>query len=507
MGHTILLADDSITIQKVIELTFSDEDFKLHTVGNGQRAIDDVRSVKPDVVLCDIIMPEKNGYEVCEFIKSSPDLRHIPVLLLTGAFEPFDQERARRAGCDGFLAKPFEPQTLISRVRELLAAAVKEPPALAAPPLPAATEVPARPTSEPGPDATVLGAPALGNAEPSENLAYEVGDRELSLGPRDRDLLVEPDEADLAAESAASEDIWSEVQGEFSMSAEPASVGDEGSATLMMDSSSFGISDGGAGFGSMAVSESEPTFGEPGDEAMPTADDEPATAAEPQAAPAEPELTPMGEYPSFGGFGTTEDEEPAEVGESTLLFQSPGAVEEPSWTSSSASSVWEQEPSPVESDWPEAEPTPATKSPWGEPPAATGSLGAAADTESQVHEEVAGFDDVESFEEESIAGPSAWEASQEAGPEERPIAPPEPVQTASPSVPVTPSPGAGSSSSPPGPGMSDAQWDQLVEKVTERVVSRLSERVIQEVAWEVVPELAEALIKKEIETLKAKIPS
>ena len=121
MGHKILLADDSITIQKVIELTFSDEDFELHTVGNGQKAIDEIRSIQPDIVLCDIIMPEKNGYEVCEFIKSTDELQHIPVLLLTGAFEPFDQERAKAAGCEGFLAKPFEPQTLISKVKELLA--------------------------------------------------------------------------------------------------------------------------------------------------------------------------------------------------------------------------------------------------------------------------------------------------------------------------------------------------------------------------------------------------
>jgi len=86
MSKKLLLADDSITIQKVIELTFSDEDFELHTVGNGQKAIDEIRTIQPHIVLCDIIMPEKNGYEVCEFIKSNDDLRHIPVLLLTGAF-------------------------------------------------------------------------------------------------------------------------------------------------------------------------------------------------------------------------------------------------------------------------------------------------------------------------------------------------------------------------------------------------------------------------------------
>ena len=120
MGPKILLADDSTTMQKVIELTFTDEDFELHTVGNGQKAIEEIRTVKPDIVLCDIIMPEKSGYEVCEHIKTSDDLKHIPVLLLTGAFEPFDQDRAKKAGSNGFLAKPFEPQTLISKVKELL---------------------------------------------------------------------------------------------------------------------------------------------------------------------------------------------------------------------------------------------------------------------------------------------------------------------------------------------------------------------------------------------------
>ena len=152
MGHKVLLADDSITIQKVIELTFSDEDFELHTVGNGQKAIDEIRSVRPDIVLCDIIMPEKNGYEVCEFIKSSDDLKQIPVLLLTGAFEPFDQERAKAAGCEGFLAKPFEPQTLISKVKELLAGATGGAAQAAAPPAQPPAPVPVAPPPAPVPD-------------------------------------------------------------------------------------------------------------------------------------------------------------------------------------------------------------------------------------------------------------------------------------------------------------------------------------------------------------------
>ncbi len=120
MGKKILLADDSITIQKVIELTFSDEDFEVVTVGNGRLAVERVLEIRPDIVLCDIIMPEKDGYEVCDFIKRHPQLSNVPVLLLTGAFEPFDQERAARVQCDGFLAKPFEPETLIAKVKDLL---------------------------------------------------------------------------------------------------------------------------------------------------------------------------------------------------------------------------------------------------------------------------------------------------------------------------------------------------------------------------------------------------
>jgi len=141
MSKKILLADDSITIQKVIELTFSDVDFDVVTVGNGRLALEKLAEVRPDVVLCDIIMPEKDGYEVCEQIKKNPASAHIPVLLLTGAFEPFDQERALRVGADGYLAKPFEPETLIAKVKDLLARArpagpapPPQPPVVTAPP-------------------------------------------------------------------------------------------------------------------------------------------------------------------------------------------------------------------------------------------------------------------------------------------------------------------------------------------------------------------------------------
>ena len=120
MPKKILLADDSITIQKVVELTFSDGDYEVVATNNGNKAIQRLAEVRPDIILSDIIMPEKNGYELCEYVKSHPDYRHIPVILLTGTFEPFDPDRAEKAGCDAVITKPFESQSLIHKVEELI---------------------------------------------------------------------------------------------------------------------------------------------------------------------------------------------------------------------------------------------------------------------------------------------------------------------------------------------------------------------------------------------------
>ena len=126
MPKKILLADDSITIQKVVELTFSDGDYEVTAVNNGAKAIQKLSEMRPDIILSDIIMPEKNGYEVCEYVKSHPEFRTIPVVLLTGTFEPFDPDRADKAGCDAVVTKPFESQSLIHKVEELIESARSE---------------------------------------------------------------------------------------------------------------------------------------------------------------------------------------------------------------------------------------------------------------------------------------------------------------------------------------------------------------------------------------------
>lgn len=120
--HKLLLADDSVTIQRVVELTFSGENVQVVTVGDGEQAIARIPVERPDVVLADIGMPKRTGYDVSAFVKGRADLSHIPVLLLAGAFEPVDDARAQQVKCDGVLVKPFEPQQVVSRVRALIEA-------------------------------------------------------------------------------------------------------------------------------------------------------------------------------------------------------------------------------------------------------------------------------------------------------------------------------------------------------------------------------------------------
>ena len=123
MAKTLLLADGSVTIQRVIELTFSHEDVRVVSVPDGARAIQWLENERCDIVLVDVDLPEVDGYSVAAHMKKSPRLQRVPVLLLAGAFDPVDQDRVRSIGVDGVVVKPFEPQVVVARVKELLAAA------------------------------------------------------------------------------------------------------------------------------------------------------------------------------------------------------------------------------------------------------------------------------------------------------------------------------------------------------------------------------------------------
>jgi CheY-like chemotaxis protein len=429
LGKKILLADDSITIQKVIELTFSDEDFEVVTVGNGRLAIERLPEARPDLVLCDIIMPEKDGYEVCEFIKKHPALSHIPVLLLTGAFEPFDQERAARAGCDGFLAKPFEPQTLIAKVKELLGQAGSKPAAAA--PAPASFAPPAPP---PAPAAEPEPAPA-----PPARDDFASG---AAFG------------GEATGRPAYGADIGTVRSPAFRVTGEDRYAPAPASLDELYDDDPYGAGSG----------------------LMPLSDDEADSVSPPPAKP--------------------EDEAPAPWAQPTVEV-------------------------PLETR-------------------------AQAGVESQMATE--GFEEV--FDDEAAA-PAARETAAAPAPapptvergfgfvrQEDVLASPSSPSTPSPAAPPTvregfgwvrdadvPAPAAASAPESPDSSFRDvapAEEEEqtpisrsvagevqvpvdMVEKIAQRVVAQISEKVIREIAWEIIPDLAEALIKREIDRLKAEL--
>ena len=120
----ILVADDNSNIQKMVTLALKDQGIDVVAVGNGEAAVRKISDIVPDLVLADVFMPVRNGYEVCQYVKTDPKLAHIPVILLVGAFDPLDEQEAQRVGADGVLKKPFvPPDPLISMVKSALARA------------------------------------------------------------------------------------------------------------------------------------------------------------------------------------------------------------------------------------------------------------------------------------------------------------------------------------------------------------------------------------------------
>ena len=117
----ILVADDNSNIQKMVGLALKDQGIDVVAVGNGEAAVRKISDVRPDLVLADVFMPVRNGYEVCRYVKQDLRLSHIPVILLVGAFDPLDEQEAQRVGADGVLKKPFvPPDPLISMVKSAL---------------------------------------------------------------------------------------------------------------------------------------------------------------------------------------------------------------------------------------------------------------------------------------------------------------------------------------------------------------------------------------------------
>jgi len=196
MSIKILLADDSLTIQKVVELTFSDAETRLLSVGSGDKAVQALDEFQPDIVLADVVMPGLTGYDVCEAVKQRPGGAFVPVVLLTGTFEPFDRARADRVGSDAIVTKPFDSHALQGLVRELVlkGRAAREAAESAPPPAP----------ERPAPPAFTL---ADLDAPPEAAVPVDTGST-LVLTPLDLDQSAPPPFVEAATAAPAGESIY-----------------------------------------------------------------------------------------------------------------------------------------------------------------------------------------------------------------------------------------------------------------------------------------------------------
>jgi CheY-like chemotaxis protein len=497
MGKKILLADDSITIQKVIELTFSDEDFDVITVGNGRLALEKLPEARPDIVLCDIIMPEKDGYEVCEQIKSNPAHAHIPVLLLTGAFEPFDQERAARAGYDGSLAKPFEPETLIAKVKDLLARAPARPAAAPAPqgaPL-ARPEPPPLPVPSPPEAPPPAAAPSFIPEEPFDNLEDATFEEPAGARP----------------EAAAFVPMTEEESTTLSAAAPP----DEAASTVMFRADDLPWGTGPAPVG-------EPVPAPQADEAEAPAGGEAPVFEEVLEEDLDfgttvyvPEPADVGQDDVFArDVSTLPPIPPADDGSSTGAFV-PGEDVETEGSLPPVEPARVIEPQPIVEAIPTFEPEPVLEPGLDLEPSPVESDAAHAAFEVRPPE-------ARDYQTASLSAGSVqgeWpvlppERPQEAHTAEPPVPPPAAV----PKPPLAPPPesfgdvaaAVSAPASPPATGSSSEASAlsvpvEMVEKIAQRVVAQISEKAVREIAWDVLPDLAEALIKQEIERLKTEL--
>ena len=490
MSKKLLLADDSITIQKVISITFANEDYDLIVVDNGDAALEKARTSHPDLVLADVFMPGKNGYELCAAIKQERGLKGVPVLLLTGTFEPFDENKASACGADGWIAKPFESQALIRKVEELLAASDD-----------IAAEVPEVEDVSP-----LSSQPSEGSA-PAEGVEADMWE-ELEPAAVAPAAPFEPSgEMDVEDGVAADEDLWSDVSFDDEELDQQAATGrtDEemwGAATEVL-----GEEENADTLADHPVEEATlEDFGfevEDNEDWQEEASPSPVTAPEDlMSAEASDDL--WGDEPE--GLGETDEQaatavpvsEPSAAGVDLMSAE----AEEDAWgtyeapTSVSEPAEDEEEPEDIlalsdedileEADlagWDDEDllsesPEDALDAGSEEPTADEEAPAAPFDRPSSTEELPAAFEEAAPVAEEGLFEEALFE---------------EPT----PEMPVASAPAPAAA-----PAVSEAEVARIVERVAAEVVERLAGTILEKIAWEVVPDLAESLIKEEIRQIK-----
>jgi CheY-like chemotaxis protein len=204
MSKRILLADDSAAVRKSIEKTLDSAEYELTVSEDGHGAMEQVTALRPHLVLAHAMLPEIDGYEICRQVKENPDSSHIPVLLLTGTFEPFDINRAKEVGYDGFVTKPLDARELKGLMKQVIDRAVypAEEPAQVEEPEP---EPLPDPENEPAPE-PVEEPPAQEVTDfPTPEPAPEPESPSVSEAMLDRIFPEEPESEPVAAEAEAEE--------------------------------------------------------------------------------------------------------------------------------------------------------------------------------------------------------------------------------------------------------------------------------------------------------------
>lgn len=449
MSKKLLLADDSITIQKVIGITFANEDYELTVVDNGNAALEKAREVHPDLVLADVFMPGRNGYELCSAIKQDPALNRVPVLLLTGTFEPFDEVKAQNAGADSWIAKPFESQTLIDRVEQLLSAASAAPAETAAPV--EQNEAVAAEPSAAGWDELEAPEPPTPALPPAEediwsSIAFDEEDLQPAAPELEEEFLFEEETFPEVSEPAA-QAISPPSPSDLSMpepapaneavalpEAEEPDWGDFEEEILALDDSD--------------ILEAEELVEDEGEDFV--------FAVEEAAAPAGAEASPI---PDF-----TFEDEPVVGDAGDRLAMETAFAEAPGTIADDVAEEWE---------FPDEE-------------------GDALATATALETEAWDFDLTE---EPAAPGESMSPAAPpSAEPEAAVAAPAETI------VSPTPQPGIEERVA----SLSEADLERIVERMVGAVIERLANRTLEKIAWEVVPDLAESLVREEIRKIKEK---
>ena len=221
----ILVADDNSNVQKTVALALADLGVEVVAVNNGEAAVRKLAEIAPDLILADIFMPVRNGYEVCEYVKKDSRFAHVPVVLLVGAFDPLDEREAQRVGADGILKKPFvPPDPLIAMIKALLDRTLGDRLVTVAASKPAASvqgKAGGVATAEEHPPApeTPDELPMEEFQPPVDRLSFGDGERPMAFGQ----LLDTPAQESAPAETAAIEPVDDE---QILTSSRDASLGD-----------------------------------------------------------------------------------------------------------------------------------------------------------------------------------------------------------------------------------------------------------------------------------------